>query len=66
MKRYRKKGYILARPYGGEGLTGVSVSKRDDPAKGGWIAHNPQDMEDQWFISSEFFEENYEEVPENE
>ena len=58
-KAYRKTGMINARPYiQGESLEGVSVSDRDNPREGGWIACNPNDHLDCWFINKKFFEEN--------
>lgn len=62
-KVYRKIGNIEARPFiQGESLQGVSVSALDDPSEGGWIARNPDDHNDRWFINNRFFKDNYEEV----
>ncbi len=62
-KRYRKVGQIEARPYvQGESLRGVSVNQNDDTAAGGWIANDPENAADRWFITAAFFENNYEEV----
>ena len=62
-KRSRKVGQIEARPYvPGESLKGVSVNQDDDTAQGGWIANDPDNKADRWFISAAFFEKNYEEA----
>lgn len=48
------------RPYvPGEDLTGVSVSEVDTPEEGGMVARNPEDYNDQWYISKAYFEQNY-------
>ena len=61
MKNYRKKQLQPMRPYKpGESLTGVSVNPGDVPAVGGMIAVNPNDPNDQWYVSEAFFKENYE------
>lgn len=62
-KPYRKKVVQPIRPYvPGEDLTGVSISPQDTPEAGGMIAINPDNPQDQWYISKEFFESNYEPV----
>lgn len=64
-KRYRKVQTQLMRPYvPGEDLSGISVSERDTPAKGGMIAIAADDPSDMWYINEEFFSCNYEEVEE--
>lgn len=58
---YRKQGSTPMRPYmPGENLTGVLVSDRDVPAKGGMIAYNPNDPADQWYVAEAYFDANYE------
>lgn len=60
-KKYRKKEVAEMRPYlQGEDLTNILVSKRVDVRGGGMIARDPDDPEDQWFISIEFFRKNFE------
>lgn len=62
-KQYRKTGVAVMRPYvAEEDLTGISVSSGDVPKSGGMVARNPHNHEDQWYVSAEFFEENYEPV----
>lgn len=62
-KKYRKTGFAEMRPYiPGEDLTHVSVSEQDNPKPGDMIAREPTDHENQWLISQEFFELNYEPV----
>ena len=58
---YRKKTQQPMRPYiPGEDLSGVSVSAEDTPELGGMIAINPQNLNDQWYVAKQFFENNYE------
>jgi hypothetical protein len=61
MRLYKKTGRILARPYEvGEDMNGISVSIRDHGhLAGGWIACDPDNPSDRWFINAEFFEKNY-------
>ncbi len=64
-KQYRRIGLTEMRPYVlGEDLTGISVSGTDTPQDGGMIARNPQDHNDQWYVSEAYFLENMEEVSE--
>lgn len=59
---YSKKALTFARPYvPGENLDGVSVSKEDEPARvGGFIARNPDNHTDRWYIGPEYFAKHYE------
>lgn len=74
-KKYKRKGCIEARSYTpfhknqNEEVyllqsNGVSISKADifngSPKKGDMIARNPNDPNDMWLISKEYFEKNYE------
>lgn len=62
-KVYQKKATIKARPYiMEEDLTNISISPNDKPTVGGMIAHDPTNPSDQWYISPEYFVDNYEEV----
>jgi hypothetical protein len=62
-KKYRKSALQEMRPYiVGEDLSNVSVSDVDIPEKGGMIARNPLNHEDQWYVAKDFFLRNYEEV----
>lgn len=61
-KRYNRRGFVEARPYvSGEDLTGISVGPEDQiqGLEGGYIARNPDNPADQWFISKSFFVKNY-------
>ena len=59
-KNYLKKTPQPLRPYvPGEDLSGISVNKEDTPEAGGMIARNPENAEDQWYVSKAFFEANY-------
>lgn len=64
IKQYQKKGVQAMRPYiPGEDLTGVSVSEEDTPEAGGMIAIGA-DNEARWYVSKDFFDQNYVEVVE--
>lgn len=68
---YRRTGLSEMRPYvPGEDLTGISVS---DPDKGllaaaaesgenpgGYIARNPRNHADQWYVAQAYFDANFE------
>ena len=59
VKYYRKKGTQAMRPYIiGEDLDGVSVSEEDTPEEGGMIAIG-SDNGAMWYVSKNFFKENY-------
>lgn len=63
---YRKKGTTPMRPYvPGEDLTGISVSKEDTPELGGMIAHNPDNLQDRWYVAKAYFNHYYEPVSDN-
>ncbi len=66
---YRRTGLSEMRPYvPGEDLTGISVSQPDlermtiDAAQGrnpgGYIARNPNNHNDQWYVAQAYFDEN--------
>jgi len=68
-KQYRRKGTSEMRRYvRGEDLAGVSISDpdlismsadlRSDRDPGGFIARNPKNHADQWYVSQAYFEEN--------
>jgi hypothetical protein len=63
-KQYKRKGLSEMRPYiKGEDLTGVSVSKEDNPETDmGMIARNPKNHEDKWYVARKYFEDNFEEA----
>ena len=63
-KHYFRQGYCEARPYiVGEALTGISVNKEDAEEVatigGGMILRNPENHQDQWYVSKAFFAKNY-------
>ena len=63
-KRYFMLGYHEARPYiSGEDLTGIVVHEEyvEEVAKigGGMILRNPENHQDQWYVSKAFFAKNY-------
>lgn len=64
-RRYKRKGFILLRPYvEGEDLPGVSISVEDEnngsPKLGDMIAKNPNNPSDMWLVNAEYFKNNYE------
>ena len=67
-KRYRRKQIAEIRPYvAGEKLgERVSISAADreagSPKEGDMIARNPSDHNDQWLVSKDYFEENFEAI----
>lgn len=57
---YRKKGVTYMVPWTiHTDMEGVSISPSDTPIEGGMIAHSPENEEDRWYISPEFFQANY-------
>lgn len=67
-RKYRRKQIAELRPYvSGEELSDrVSISKADrdggSPKPGDMIARNPENHDDQWLVSKEYFEANFEPV----
>jgi hypothetical protein len=65
-KKYLRKQIAELRPYEeGEALSEkVSISQADkdngSPKIGDMIARNPKKHDDQWLVSKEYFEENFE------
>jgi hypothetical protein len=65
-KPYRRKPITELRPYvAGETLNervSISATDRDagSPKEGDMIARNPDDHDDQWLVSKEYFEANVE------
>lgn len=65
-RTYRRRITIAEmRPYEpGEDLSGVSVSEEDAPPReGDMIARNPDNHADQWLVSKEYFEANFQPNP---
>lgn len=49
------------RPYvHGEDVSHVSFTPGESPESGGKIARDPKNHKDQWYLSPEFFKQNYE------
>ena len=67
-KQYRRKQIAELRPYvPGEDLServSISAGDRDagSPKAGDMIARNPENHDDQWLVSSEYFEANFEAI----
>lgn len=65
-KNYKRKGVAKMRAYvPGEGMNEISVSAPDkalptEEFNKGFIARNPNNPEDQWYVSRKYFEENFE------
>jgi hypothetical protein len=64
-KQYRRKQIAEMRPYvSGEDMHGISVGDVDcaagSPKTGDMIARNPKNHTDQWLISAQYFEDNFE------
>lgn len=60
--RYVRKGYSEMRKYvEGEDMTGISISDEDAVAglTGGYVARNPENHKDQWFVAKAWVEANY-------
>jgi len=57
---HSKTGVTMMRPYAeGEDLDGITVSEHGSPVKGGMICHAEDNVQDQWYISPEYYRENY-------
>ena len=64
-KPHEKKGITMIRDYvPGEDMEGRSVSPNDTLCAGGKIACSKDNSEDTWYISEEYYNENYKEVDE--
>jgi hypothetical protein len=63
-KKYKRKGLSEMRPYVvGEDLSGISVSDEDkklDSLEGGYVARNPKNHADQWYVAKKYFDDNLE------
>lgn len=62
----RRIGLSEMRPYIlGEDMSKISISDSDkelNTLEGGFIARNPVNHEDQWYVAKKYHEENLEEV----
>lgn len=59
-KNYSRTGLSEMRAYvPGEDLSEVSISKEDIPCLGGMIAKNPLNPADRWYVSEQYFKENF-------
>ena len=57
MNNYRKKQTQGIRPYiVGENLTGITISEKDTPELGGYVAVSG---DDKWYVSKDYFDANY-------
>lgn len=60
-KKYRKSGITEMIPYipGEVFPAGIALNPLDDISKDGMIARNPENHDDMWFVSQEYFDKNY-------
>lgn len=63
-KKYRKSAIAEMRPYiNGESMDNITVSPEDikdgSPKSGDMIARNPNNHNDQWLVSEQYFKYNY-------
>lgn len=66
-KQYRRTGLSEMRPYeqGDWADASISFSKEDTKLStllGGYVARNPENHKDQWYVAKKYFEENLEEA----
>lgn len=70
-KQYRRKSISEMRQIiGGESLEGVSISDVDKKLKDefpnifnqGYVARNPKNHKDQWYVAKAYFDDNLEEI----
>lgn len=65
-KKHQKKALTELRSYEhGEDMTGITVSEQDaqlETLDGGYIAKDPNDHNNQWYVSKSFYDANYEEA----
>lgn len=63
-KKYHRTNVAEMREYIlGEDLTGISVSKVDQPEFDfGMVARNPANHADQWYVARKYFMENFKEI----
>jgi hypothetical protein len=63
-KQYKRKGFSEMRPYiDGEDVTSISISEVDKllpTLVGGYIARNPKDHKDLWYVAKKYFDDNLE------
>lgn len=60
-RKYQGKGLTEMRPYvPGEDLTGIIINHTDIIEEGGMIAKNPYYTDDKWYVSKQFFADNFE------
>lgn len=63
-KLYRRLGEIEARPYqhGDQAVSSISISEADlrlNTLVGGYVARNPDNHADQWYIAPDYFAKHY-------
>lgn len=63
-RKYSKIAFGELRPYiEGEDMTGISIAdidvKNGSPQLGDYIARNPNNYDDQWLVSAQYFKTNF-------
>lgn len=63
-KQFKRTNVAEMREYVmGEDLTNISVSKEDNPEQDmGMVARNPENHNDMWYVSKQYFQDNFEVV----
>lgn len=65
-KQYKRKGLSEMRPFiEGEDLSKISISEPDKQLEtlvGGYVARNPKNHKDQWYVAKKYFDDNLEQV----
>ena len=57
---YRKPAVTWLTPWTPElDMNGVSVSDEDTPGWGGFVAINPENPADRWYVAKDYAERNY-------
>jgi len=59
-KPFQRTNVAEMRPYVvGENMQNISVADADTPEIGGYVARNPQNHKDKWYVSKEYFNANF-------
>lgn len=58
--KHERTNVAEMRPYvKNEDLTGISVGEGVTPKEGGWIAQDPTNHNDKWYVSEKYYNENF-------
>ena len=65
--KHERTNIAEMRPYvKGEDLKGISVGNDIKPAVGGWIARDPDNHKDQWYVAADYYKANFAGITEEE